>query len=200
MSNSIYPDNKVSVHIDSYGWGSLPKFISVKELSEVSGVSEDRIIELANAKCMPHARIDGGSPVFIKKHALQWIRENLIGIIDGEPIPFHLYLLKDPEPITSENVPKELKALYGKLIRYQDVFIPPCVYFLVRKNKVVYVGQSTSLPLRINWHKKDGKNFDTVYYMQVPETALLDVESNFIAQLKPFYNSEQSIQNSINKK
>lgn len=42
------------------------------------------------------------------------------------------------------------------------------IYFLIKKTKVVYVGQSINIEKRINSHKRN-KNFDRVYTIECEE-------------------------------
>lgn len=63
-----------------------------------------------------------------------------------------------------------------------------CVYFLIWKNKVVYVGRSTSLSFRIQNHIESGKVFDTIYYITVPLSKLADTEAELIKHFRPEYN------------
>jgi len=65
-----------------------------------------------------------------------------------------------------------------------NVWIEPCVYFLLLDNEVVYVGQSTSLPGRATQHRDD-KEFNRVLYMSVPKDRLDEIERKFIKELKP---------------
>ncbi len=60
----------------------------------------------------------------------------------------------------------------------------PCVYFLVRDGVVVYVGQSIALPGRIASHISN-KDFDRVFYLEVPREHLNAIESAFIRALNP---------------
>ena len=73
----------------------------------------------------------------------------------------------------------------------------PGVYFLCQGDEVVYVGQSVSVPDRVMSHIREsrrpaGKMFDPlrIFYLPVPESELLRVESEFIARLRPRYNGE----------
>lgn len=52
---------------------------------------------------------------------------------------------------------------------YRAPRIRPCVYLLLRGGEVVYVGQSVSLPTRIETHRATGKQFDAVRYFEVPD-------------------------------
>lgn len=65
----------------------------------------------------------------------------------------------------------------------------PCVYFLIHEEKVVYVGQSKCLPLRINQHLQEGvKLFDKINYTKLPEKNLNHFEKKMIKYFSPKYN------------
>jgi hypothetical protein len=79
--------------------------------------------------------------------------------------------------------PKELSQLQG-LIEHRP---EKCcgVYFLVRDDKTVYVGESVSILSRVNQHRD--KDFNRVFYIQAGEDRH-DIEEYFIGKLKPEYN------------
>lgn len=86
-------------------------------------------------------------------------------------------------------VPEELTTRNLKLMEFEVPQIPPCVYFLSLAGKVVYVGQSTNLYLRILAHLSDeSKLFDRVFYMHVPKKHLNRIEARLISELKPQLN------------
>lgn len=63
------------------------------------------------------------------------------------------------------------------------------VYALWDSNKIVYVGKSTNLHLRIGSHKSSGKVFDGYSYIRVSDRHEMDsVESFLIRTLSPKYN------------
>ena len=80
--------------------------------------------------------------------------------------------------------PKELSRLQGLIEYRQDMYCG--VYFLVRNDNVVYVGQSVSVPARVIQHKD--KDFDKVFYIQADDDRH-DIEDYFIGKLKPEYNA-----------
>lgn len=65
------------------------------------------------------------------------------------------------------------------------------IYFLLRNNKVVYVGQSNNNVLnRISNHLKD-KEFDEVYYKSFSvENVMDEYEKKFIMKYRPKFNKE----------
>lgn len=62
-----------------------------------------------------------------------------------------------------------------------------CIYFLCENSKVVYVGQSDNVHIRLGEHHRT-KRFDNVYYIRVSANRLNKVEASLIAYLKPIYN------------
>lgn len=63
------------------------------------------------------------------------------------------------------------------------------IYFLIREDRIVYVGQSRNMPVRIRQHKADpGKKFER-YAMHVCPARLLDrLERYYILRFQPEYN------------
>lgn len=63
------------------------------------------------------------------------------------------------------------------------------IYFLIRADRIVYVGQSRNMPVRVHQHKADrGKRFER-YAMHVCPPRLLDrLERYYILRFQPEYN------------
>lgn len=61
------------------------------------------------------------------------------------------------------------------------------VYFLIKDDEVVYIGQSTNVQSRISTGHKD-KEYDEAFMLLIPEEYLQEVETAFIAALNPIYN------------
>ncbi len=70
------------------------------------------------------------------------------------------------------------------------------VYFLIHKDEIVYVGQSTNIDLRITNHKE--KVFDRILYILVKKERLILEEDYYISLYKPRYNKTLEI-NRINR-
>lgn len=65
----------------------------------------------------------------------------------------------------------------------------PCIYFLIRDEAIVYVGQTVDLTRRINEHKREGKkDFDSFSSASVKGRDLDKVESLCILYYRPIYN------------
>lgn len=60
------------------------------------------------------------------------------------------------------------------------------VYFLVKGNEIVYVGQSKHGSSRMYSHRD--KDFDRVYYIEVNPGILNEVETHYILKFAPKYN------------
>ena len=96
---------------------------------------------------------------------------------------------KNPDYKTEGRLPDELVAVEG-IQEYLQPHLPPCVYFLVRDNVVVYVGKANNGPGgRVEQHQKS-KDFDRVLFLAVPKDQLLEVEKHFRLHLTPEYNQE----------
>ncbi len=66
----------------------------------------------------------------------------------------------------------------------------PAVYFLLHREDVVYVGQSTRLRSRIETHLGEGvKLFDAVAFIRCNVGQLLSLEGHYIRQFSPKYNA-----------
>lgn len=67
----------------------------------------------------------------------------------------------------------------------------PVIYFLYLKNKVVYVGQTTRLAMRVHDHLKVGrfkKEFDAIGWIFVDKDEMDNIEADFIDYCKPKHN------------
>jgi hypothetical protein len=63
----------------------------------------------------------------------------------------------------------------------------PCIYFLVEKGRVVYVGQTWSIYARIGSHAKS-KLFDSVSMLNVHPDEMNNLEAAYILKFNPVYN------------
>lgn len=62
------------------------------------------------------------------------------------------------------------------------------IYFLLKEEDVVYVGQSVNAAGRILTHLKEGKDFDRVLFWPQRRSRLDDVEKRLIRLLQPPLN------------
>ena len=64
----------------------------------------------------------------------------------------------------------------------------PIVYFLMRSEKVVYVGKTKNPQRRVIDHLTSKKKFDDIWYEDVTEDTLDAIEVNRIQMFSPKYN------------
>lgn len=69
-----------------------------------------------------------------------------------------------------------------------EVYYDACIYFLLKKNEVVYVGQSTQGLIRAINHKEI--DFDTLYYIKCKTDQLNMLEDEYIYKYLPKYNKK----------
>lgn len=160
-------------------------------------ITLERLIELADAGYAPHYLIDGKGPWFKIMELREWFDRNAVQARGGLPMPTRLSLVIPAESRPVADAPESIARLTG--LRHIDPahFLCPGIYFLCVEDEVVYVGQSVNVPARIMTHIQEsrrsaGKTFDPlrIFYLPVPESELLSVESEFICRLKPKYNGE----------
>jgi len=83
--------------------------------------------------------------------------------------------------------PVSISSIPG--LRVYDPAFLTGVYFLCKCNEVVYVGQSTNIGNRFTIHAAEStKDHDKVFFLRVPASQLVEVESRFIASLEPVHN------------
>lgn len=166
---------------------AMPKLIDLAEAARCSELSVARLIELADAGYLPHYQVDGGPPMFRRQELLAWVKDNLVQVHKGMPMPRHAVTLLDPETPAGK-VPAALRGIDQ---------LQPCVlaasisgvYFLCRDGTVVYVGQSTDVYRRVLDHRCSGiKGFNSAYFWPVPRPDLDRIEGAFIRLLKPRFN------------
>ncbi len=165
---------------------SLTNLKTAQEVAEQVRLSASRILELAEAMVLPHFRIDGGEPLFSVQNLKRYVRQYLTTTCAGAPLPLNLRPVV-LTPITRE-IPLALAAVQDRLFECPAMDIPPCLYFLVQSDMVVYVGQSRGLTARMVQHSQTGKQWDRAFFMPVPESELFRVEAQWIAALQPPLN------------
>lgn len=62
------------------------------------------------------------------------------------------------------------------------------IYFLLRKNVIVYIGQTTRLLGRLSQHLIDGKDFDSYTFFPCEQNQLRELETRMILKFKPKLN------------
>ena len=157
---------------------------SAREVSELIGMTERRLIELADAQYAPHWRIDGGEPMFQQAEIKAWAAKNVLSRCDGQELPINLRVMIDPPAAT--DAPASIREL-DNLKQLPLAQFPPGIYFLVNEGEVVYIGQSVSPMARIAQHMGD-KKFSAAYMLPVPSPFLDAVEGALIRLLRPALN------------
>jgi hypothetical protein len=167
----------------------------IKEFRHVSQVSqmvlklfsENEIKELMEAQIITSYELNK-KPYYYKPKELE---EELLKL--AKEIPRRPYgvipILVDKLEIT---IHFELQHISDRLVHFKsEVFSG--VYFLCKKNKVVYVGKAVSIAARIANHFSEKiKDFDTVFYLPLPKNRIEEVEREFIKHLQPEYNIQNN--------
>lgn len=173
-----------------YSRTGFPELLTPSEASKITMIDEERLLQLARSGHAPCAVIDDTKYFFFKKDIMEWVKANILRIQDGKKLGDDLKVCVTKRADFS-NVPEVLQPIAGQLKELDAISRISCIYFLVFKNEVVYVGQSVSLAARIEQHRAD-KDFDRVLYFLYPEYALDGLESAFIRHLRPKYNRSQA--------
>lgn len=167
----------------------LPTLYSAEEACEGLHLEESRLIELAKAGYAPCVRIE--DKILFQKHVVKlWLKDKFCVYQGGRAFP-KLNLIRAAPPIGGfEARPPNLQQIDGlQQIPFPLLGNVSGIYFLCLSDIIVYVGQSMSVLQRVCIHiKENTKLFDSIYYLPVPQSALLEVERNFIRTLKPKYN------------
>jgi hypothetical protein len=87
---------------------------------------------------------------------------------------------------------REIMETYGK--KLMPVELHTGIYFLVKNNEVVYIGQSKTIEVRVSTHI-GAKDFDKAYYFECPLEELDEVEMELIRAVKPVLNTAHMIVN-----
>jgi len=85
------------------------------------------------------------------------------------------------------SIEAEKKALIDRAVKPTPA---PCgIYFLVKQDEVVYVGQSVDFHNRVLAHKKLGViDFDTYSWIECKKADLNNMEAEYILKFKPVLN------------
>lgn len=68
------------------------------------------------------------------------------------------------------------------------------IYFLIRENEIVYVGQTTLSPeARIQAHVYNGKKFDSYTFVECPIEELTFYEASYIVKFSPILNGNMPV-------
>jgi len=156
------------------------------------GISKERIIELSEAGYIPHYNVDG--KMFFEPGAVSdYVSSELMTEAGGASFPRTLTVVQPPPNIAPGALPESITYMEHQLKEFLDINYPPCVYFLISRDEVVYIGQSVQLVGRIAQHRASSsgeaaKVFDRVVWLPVPRSELLPLERAFIDTIKPRLN------------
>jgi hypothetical protein len=173
---------------------SITSLISPKQMEmKLNGVvSAKRLLELAEAGACPHYTVDG-EIMFGRDETKEWVNHNMVVRHPGKHLGDGIISLVNvlPPAIPCSDIPIELRVVAGSLIpmslQSAEMTKIPGVYFLCSEGKVVYVGQSGNVGVRVGQHF-GAKSFDTVFFIRVAPSDLDDVEGALIRKLTPKYN------------
>ena len=157
---------------------------SAADIAKYTGLTEERVLDLAASGYLPHYRIDNGAPQFRTTEVKNWLAQNAMVKCDGRPMPEAIRVVI-PAPPVVDRPPASIMNVPG-LQQLPVHGWNPGVYFLCKGDEVVYVGQSVAPGSRIAGHASDRyKDFDRVYLLPVPGYELNNVEGAFIQHLRP---------------
>ena len=80
------------------------------------------------------------------------------------------------------------KVIEGKIKKFDPTsFIG--VYFLVKNEEIIYIGQSIRIPYRIDYHSRMPIfDFDSAFYINCAEKDLNEIEKKYLHLFNPEYN------------
>lgn len=163
--------------------------VDVTEAAANLGIPVDRLLSFTRAGYAPHWRIDGGEPLYRLADLRSWGARNITAYCGGKPLPVRLTVNVEREPCNT--APAAIRDI-PELVELPISGVSG-VYFLVKGDQVVYVGQSISPLSRIGTHGgTQWKDFDRAYVFPVPEELLNAVEGALIRWLKPPLNGGEN--------
>jgi hypothetical protein len=171
------------------GWITLKECAKYLTKKFAQKFTPEELKEWCEAGYMPHTKIKGKGISCRASKVAAWVKEQFFDTCEGELFNYKvkkIYLRGENLPV---NIPLELLDLADNLLYfpYRNHTFPPCIYFLVHNQKVVYVGQTVSLMGRLKSHAQY-KEFEDVYFLPVPRSKLDEVEVAFIRTMAPKYN------------
>jgi len=180
-------------YTDDIKWPT--SLISIEELSEKTSVTTSRLQEMVDCHYIPHWKLDGGNPMFQIAETKKWIATNMLTRVEGASLPISLKVCVEPPKANVIDAPVSIREIEN-LRMMPHYNMTPAVYFLVEKDKVVYIGQSTNPASRVAAHDNI-KVFDRVFILPVPRSVLDGVEGALIRLLQPKLNGGE--RNQVNK-
>lgn len=183
------PTRDVSRLLHASATGDGPSLGSLKTAEQVAPavrLPAKRILELSQAQVLPHFRIDGGEPLFYAPALRAYVRQYLTMECPGAPLPLDLRpIVASP---VSRSVPTVLTMVRDRLCEWPGIDLPPCVYFLIDGEAVLYIGQSRNLAARLVQHSHNGRQWQRALFLPIPESELLRVEREWIRTVRPPWN------------
>lgn len=86
---------------------------------------------------------------------------------------------------------KKEEILINKRIIKKEFY---CIYALIKKNKIVYIGQSSNILGRLSSHLNSNKDFDSWSIIEswsyIDSDSFNEIEREYIKTFKPKYNNE----------
>jgi len=189
-SVNIVPRDKKTYYDTTLSASSVCNLRTFEELMELSSIQkyfkfidEEEFKHFNDLNYIPHYLVNG-IKAFRSNNVIEWIKKELVAEHDGQRLvtKFLSYPQANKPP---RKIPKELIGICGDLCEVGAP--PPCVYFLIDKNKIVYVGQTVNIYMRMKDHEKN-KSFNRVLYIPVAKEYLDKIERGYIDSLNPKYN------------
>jgi len=170
----------------------LVGLLNQKKLAKLFGISDSYAQKLMERCDFPPSILLGGLKRWRLRDVYNWLDEMgkkqtpelTVTEVIGDPP-----LLGGAAEVQLPTVLAEVRDRIKLYVGY-----PPCVYFLVLRGDVVYVGKTRNIPVRVQQHRNGDQNttkkeFDSVYFLEVGEGKdLTDVENYFIHKLRPKHN------------
>lgn len=151
------------------------------------------INDLAEKRKIKHYRLNGEFGEIYLFDNEEIISDIDISFVESIKIPDLIKIQIYDEKVTSDdNIPIEISWIDSLFKLPKSLFNSgSCIYFLCRKEKVVYVGQAENVHQRLVEHYRN-KMFDSVFYLRVPANKMNKIEHALIAELNPEYNRTNS--------
>lgn len=166
-------------------------------------LGDDVILQLAKDGMCPHYILVNPLSkeemvLFSATELESWIEKNYLFYKEGNFTPSFefIHFNRELNRVSHKEVPVELSQLGDDLFELPFDYIntPPGIYFLCKDNKIMYVGQSTSIVSRIATHiKENTKQFDRIFFIVCPAHKLDEIETELIKRFYPPLNIKSNI-------
>lgn len=169
---------------------NFPDLMTADEVSAECFVSAERLLQYARSGYAPCLIVDDTTVLFFKKDIMEWVKSALCKIQMPEEIRESVRVISQREA-SYMDIPESILPIHKKLKSFDLVDDVPVIYFLIKEESVVYIGQSGNLLSRVGAHRGN-KDFDKVLYFNHPAELLNSTEAALIRFLKPKYNIAQA--------